>query len=96
MNLNFVINTANINSAAYYSLLERMIDKIKKIQEDFGAVDFAEMQLYETFKDERDNDKVAVLTLRCKEKQLIEYSLSKRWEDALLNACDAIRERIRL
>lgn len=90
MNLNFIINAPSVTTSLYYSLLEKMVNSLKKISDRFGNVESAELQLYETFEDENMNDKVAILTINCHDKLLTHYSLSKNWEDAVLTAFDSV------
>lgn len=94
MNFNFVTKTSTIDSAGYYSLLGKMTNKLKQIQEEFGHVDSAELELYETFKDESEKDKVALLKLSLHNIIISGYSISKRWEDALLDAFDTLRSKM--
>ncbi len=94
MNVNFVTKTSAIDSAGYFSLLRKMTNKLKKIQEEFGHVDSAELELYETFKDESEKDKVALLRLSLHNIIISGYSTSRKWEDAMLDAFDKLRNKM--
>ncbi|MDI3322633.1 hypothetical protein [Pinibacter soli] len=94
MNFNFVTKTSAIDNAGYYSLLRKMTSKLKQIQEEFGNIDSAELELYETYKDESEKDKVALLKLSLHNIIISGYSISKRWEDALLDAFDTLRSKM--
>jgi hypothetical protein len=71
-----------------------MTSKLKQIQEEFGNIDSAELELYETYKDESEKDKVALLKLSLHNIIISGYSISKRWEDALLDAFDTLRSKM--
>ncbi|PZR24730.1 MAG: hypothetical protein DI538_27985 [Azospira oryzae] len=74
---------------ALNSLMELMLEKLKMIQAITGPMQRMELNLF----DDAGTDKIALFRLISEHGNMTEYSRSKRWDDALLNAIEKIRER---
>ncbi|GAO42419.1 hypothetical protein [Flavihumibacter petaseus] len=74
---------------AISSLMELMLEKLKVIQSISGSVQRMELKLF----DESGSEKIALFRLISDQINMVEYARSKRWDDAVLNAIEKIRER---
>jgi len=94
MNNNLVIklDLQTENSDCAYSLMEVIINKLKSFQNLCKDLKYIEINLIKP--DESDKDhKTALFRVVSNDATITEYSRSKRWEDALLNAFDRIENR---
>lgn len=94
MNNNLVIklDLQTENNDCAYSLMEVIISKLKSFQNSCKDLKYIEINLIKP--DESDKDhKTALFRVVSNDATITEYSRSKRWEDALLNAFDRIENR---
>jgi hypothetical protein len=90
------LECSNADPRAITSLMELMLEKLKMIQTVSGSIQKMELNLFD---DEacvgkhETPDKIALFRLISDQGNMTEYSRSKRWDDALLNTVEKIRER---
>lgn len=75
-----------------YSLLAVVMEKLKTIQSKCTGLKYVEVNLFKPEGNE-DDHKTALFRLVSGDDTITEYSRSKQWEDALLNAFDKVRDR---
>jgi hypothetical protein len=69
------------------------MEKLKSLQSACSGLKYIEVNLFSP-EGESDDNKTALFKIISDEKNLAEYSRSKRWEDAFLNAFDKIKDQI--
>lgn len=82
---------------AIHSLLTLMLEKMKALHAIKGTVQQMELKLFDdaTSLDEGgEADKIALFRMSNNDEQVVEYSRSKRWDDALLNTVEKIHVRL--
>jgi hypothetical protein len=94
MNNNLVIkfNLQTETSDCAYSLLEVIMNKLKSFQNTCKDLRYIEINLIKPEESDQEH-KTALFRVVSKDSTITEYSRSKRWEDALLNAFDRIEHR---
>lgn len=81
---------------AIHSLLEMMLDKLKFLHLAKGSVQQLELKLFDDISSIDafgQSDKIALFKMSNNEDNIMEYSRSKRWDDALLNTVEKIHSR---
>jgi hypothetical protein len=81
---------------ALYSLLELMLDKMKFLHGLYGNLQQVELKLFDDasiLDVNSQSDKIAFYRMSNDTQNIIEYSRSKRWDDALLNTIEKIQDR---
>jgi hypothetical protein len=91
LTLKFDFKTETTDCA--YSLLSLVMEKLKILQEKCEGLRYIEVNLFKP--EESDEDSKTALFKLVSDDQLTitEYGKSKRWEDALLNAFDKVKEK---
>ena len=80
------------NSDCAYSLMEVIMNKLKSFQNSCKDLKYIEINLIKPEESDKEH-KTALFRVVSKDTTITEYSRSKRWEDALLNAFDRIEKR---
>jgi len=81
---------------AVYSILEMMLEKLKILQSLHGTMKQMELKLFEDaslLDANGDPDKIAFFRMNSETENIMEYSRSKRWDDALFKTIEKISER---
>ena len=91
-NLTFKFDFQTENQDCAYSLLAVVMDSIKSIQSKCAGLKYVEVNLFKP-DDQEEDQKTALFRLVSDDSTITEYSRSKHWEDALLNAFDKVKER---
>lgn len=82
---------------AVHSLLTLMLEKLKALHAIKGTVQQMELKLFDDTSSVDEGgqaDKIALLSMSNNDAQVMEYSRSKRWDDALLNTVEKIHVRL--
>jgi hypothetical protein len=69
------------------------MEKLKSLQSACAGLKYVEVNLFKP-EDENEENKTALFKIISNDKNIAEYSRSKRWEDAFLNAFDKVKEHI--
>ena len=91
-NLTFKFDFQTDNADCAYSLMTVVMDKIRTLQDKCRGLKSIEVNLSKPPQQDEDH-KTAYFRLVSDDATITEYSRSKRWEDALLNAFDKVNER---
>lgn len=91
LTLKFDFQTDSTDCA--YSLLSVVMEKLKSIQSKCEGLKYIEVNLFKP-DDQEEDHKTALFRLVSDDATITEYSRSKRWEDALLNAFDKVSNRV--
>ena len=91
-NLTFKFDFQTDSADCAYSLLSVLMDKLKSIQSKCENLQYIEVNLFKP-EDQEEDHKTALFRLVSNDSTITEYSRSKRWEDALLNAFDKVNNR---
>jgi hypothetical protein len=70
-----------------------IMEKLKGLQSACAGLKYIEVNLFSPEGDNGDN-KTALFKVISNESNIAEYSRSKRWEDAFLNAFDKVKDHI--
>ncbi|HSB94603.1 MAG TPA: hypothetical protein VLC28_15880 [Flavitalea sp.] len=94
MNNNLVIkfDLQTETSDCAYSLMEVIMNKLKGFQNLCKDLKYIEINLLKPEESDMEH-KTALFRIVSNDSTITEYSRSKRWEDALLNAFDRIERR---
>ena len=79
-----------------YSILEMMLEKLKVLQSLHGTMKQMELKLFEDasmLDSNGDPDKIAFFRMNSDSENIMEYSRSKRWDDALFKTIEKISDR---
>ena len=82
---------------AVHSLLSLMLEKMKALHAIKGTVQQMELKLFDdvsSLDEGGQTDKIALFRMSNNDDQVMEYSRSKRWDDALLNTVEKIHVRL--
>ena len=91
-NLTFKFDFQTENPDCAYSLLSVVMEKLKTLQDKCRGLKSIEVNLSKPLHHDEEH-KTAYFRLVSDDATITEYSRSKRWEDALLNAFDKVKER---
>lgn len=91
LTLKFDFQTDSTDCA--YSLMSMIMEKLKSLQSLCAGLNYIEVNLF-TPEGSNDEDKTALFKVIGSNSNIAEYSRSKRWEDAFLNAFDKVKEHI--
>jgi len=92
-NLTFKFDFQTDSTDCAYSLMNIIMEKLKSLQSVCENLRYVEVNLFAP-EDSDDKSKAAILKVISNENNIAEYSRSKRWEDAFLNAYDRVRDLI--
>lgn len=92
-NLTFKFDFQTDSTDSAYSLMSMIIEKLKSLQSVCTGLQYIEVNLF-TPEGANDENKTALFKIISNDNNIAEYSRSKRWEDAFLNAFDKVRDRI--
>lgn len=92
-NLTFKFDFQTDSTDCAYSLMNMIMEKLKSLQSACTGLKYIEVNLFSPEDDPGEN-KTALFKIISDDKNIAEYSRSKRWEDAFLNAFDKIKEQI--
>ncbi|MCG7856766.1 hypothetical protein [Flavihumibacter sp.] len=94
-NIHVKLECSITDPRALCSLMELMIEKMKMIQSLTSSIQRMELNLFDDKNaNTQEPDKVAMFRLVSNEGHITESSRSARWDDAVLNTIDKIRERV--
>ena len=91
-NITFKFDFQTDSEDCAYSLMNVLMEKIKTLPSKCSGLKYVEVNLFAP-EETRDN-KTALFRIVSDKDNITEYSRSKRWEDALLNAFDKIEKRV--
>ena len=91
LTLKFDFQTDSTDCA--YSLMNIIMEKLKSLQSACAGLQYIEVNLFSPEGDNGDN-KTALFKIISNNNNISEYSRSRRWEDAFLNAFDKVKEAI--
>jgi hypothetical protein len=93
-NLTFKFDFQTDSTDSAFSLMNMVMEKLKTLQTASAGLKYIEVNLF-TPEDSSEENKTALFKIiRRDDDNIAEYSRSKRWEDAFLNAFDKVKERI--
>lgn len=92
-NLTFKFDFQTDSTDCAYSLMNMIMEKLNSLQSACAGLKYIEVNLF-TPEDSDSNDKTALFKVISNDNSIAEYSRSKRWEDAFLNAFDKVKEHI--
>ncbi len=92
-NLTFKFDFQTDSTDCAYSLMSMIMEKLKGLQSACAGLKYIEVNLFSPEGDNGDN-KTALFKVISNESNIAEYSRSKRWEDAFLNAFDKVKDHI--
>lgn len=92
-NLTFKFDFQTDSTDSAYSLMSMIVEKLKTLQSVSTDLQYIEVNLF-TPEGSNDENKTALFKVISNDNNIAEYSRSKRWEDAFLNAFDKVRDRI--
>lgn len=92
-NLTFKFDFQTDSTDCAYSLMSLIMEKLKSLQPVCEGLRYIEVNLF-TPEGSDGESKTALFKVISKEGNIAEYSRSKRWEDAFLNAFDKVRDHI--
>lgn len=97
-NLTFKFDFQTDSTDCAYSLMNMIMEKLQSFQTACVGLQYLEVSLFTPEGSDSNysdgNDKTALLKMIRNEENIAEYSRSKRWEDAFLNAFDKIKEHL--
>lgn len=91
LTLKFDFQTDSTDCA--YSLMSMIMEKLKSLQSACTDLKYIEVNLFSP-EGSDDENKTALFKVISNGNNIAEYSRSKRWEDAFLNAFDRVKEHI--
>jgi hypothetical protein len=91
MTFKFDFQTDSTDSA--YSLMNMVMEKLKTLQPESAGLKYIEVNLF-TPENSGEENKTALFKIIRDGDNIAEYSRSKRWEDAFLNAFDKVKDHI--
>ena len=92
-NLTFKFDFQTDSTDCAYSLMNMILEKLKSLQSACSGLKYIEVNLF-TPEGTTDDSKTALFKVISNDNNIAEYSRSKRWEDAFLNAFDKVRDHI--
>ena len=92
-NLTFKFDFQTDSTDCAYSLMNLIMEKLKSLQSVCAGLKYIEVNLFAPEGADGDT-KTALFKVMSDENNIAEYSRSKRWEDAFLNAFDKVRDHI--
>lgn len=92
-NLTFKFDFQTDSTESAYSLMNMIMEKLKSLQSVSTDLKYIEVNLF-TPDESNDENKTALLKVISNDESIAEYSRSKRWEDAFLNAFDKVKDHI--
>ena len=92
-NLTFKFDFQTDNTDCAYSLMNMIMEKLKTLQSACSSLKYIEVNLF-TPEGTEDENKTALFKVVSDDNNIAEYSRSKRWEDAFLNAFDKVKAHI--
>lgn len=92
-NLTFKFDFQTDSTDCAYSLMNMIMEKLKSLQSACVGLKYIEVNLFTPEGSTGDN-KTALFKVISNDNNIAEYSRSKRWEDAFLNAFDKVKEHI--
>ena len=92
-NLTFKFDFQTDSTDCAYSLMSMIMEKLKSLQPVCAGLKYIEVNLF-TPEGSNSESKTALFKVVSDEGNIAEYSRSKRWEDAFLNAFDKVRDHI--
>ena len=91
-NITFKFDFQTDSEDCAYSLMNVLMEKIKTLPSKCSGLKYVEVNLFSP--EELRDHKTALFRIVSDKDNITEYSRSKRWEDALLNAFDKIEKRV--
>src|SRR5215204_4398742 len=92
-NLTFKFDFKTDSTDCAYSLMSLILEKLKSLQSVCEDLKYVEVNLFAP-EDPNEETKTALFKVISNDNNIAEYSRSKRWEDAFLNAFDKVRDNI--
>lgn len=92
-NLTFKFDFQTDSTDCAYSLMSMIMEKLKSLQSACAGLRYIEVNLFTPDESPGEN-KTALFKVISNDTTIAEYSRSKRWEDAFLNAFDKVKEHI--
>ena len=92
-NLTFKFDFQTDSTDCAYSLMNMIMEKLKTLQSVCANLKYIEVNLF-TPEGSNGESKTALFKVISDDNNIAEYSRSKRWEDAFLNAFDKVKEHI--
>ncbi len=92
-NLTFKFDFQTDSTDCAYSLMNIIMEKLKSLQSACAGLTYIEVNLFSPEGATGDN-KTALFKIISNDNSIAEYSRSKRWEDAFLNAFDKVTDHI--
>jgi hypothetical protein len=92
-NLTFKFDLQTDSTDCAYSLMNIIMQKLNSLQTACAGLKYIEVNLFSPEGDNGDN-KTALFKVISNDNNISEYSRSKRWEDAFLNAFDKVKDHI--
>ncbi len=95
MTIHFSMNCTDLNQQGCLSLLRNLLDKLEKTvgSNHFKSV---ELELDERYADAANSSKMASIKISSDTETFADQSVSKNWQDAMLNAFDFVQKKIEL
>src|SRR5688500_6924703 len=91
-NITFKFDFQTDSGDCAYSLMNVLMEKIKTLPSKCSGLKYVEVNLFAP--EETRESKTALFRIVSDTENITEYSRSKRWEDALLNAFDKVQQRV--